>query len=165
MLKSFTKLRRHQAGDTLIEVVIATIIIGTILFTAYQLGSRAFALGQSARERSQAAQIIQSQAEGLRALRDGLGWVTFSSRVPAQNQTFHLNQGSGTWRFEGGADWDPALGDTSLPAGLYQLSVEPTNPQGANPRTFTISVKWVPFGGGPEETSTLYLHLSNPQPL
>src|SRR5687768_17366191 len=61
---------RREAGDTIIEVVIATVIMGVILFSAYGLSNQSVKQGVIARERSQAAQLAQEQAEGLRALRD-----------------------------------------------------------------------------------------------
>src|SRR5688500_16279828 len=75
------KTRLNQAGDTLIVVVLAIVILGSIVFSAYLLSSRAFSLGQSARERSQAAKLIQQQAEALRGLRDSLGWSGFRNRI------------------------------------------------------------------------------------
>src|SRR3989344_7835987 len=104
------KAKLNQRGETLIEVTIALIIIGLVLLSAYVLTTRAFQLGQSAKERSQAAQLLQEQAEGLRSIRDQSStWDAFRIRFQCQGGTidcddFHVEKdaATNTWKLVNG---------------------------------------------------------------
>ena len=61
---------RRQAGDTLIEVTLALTILALVLVSSMALATRAFRLGQAAKENTAAANLIQQQAESLRNYRD-----------------------------------------------------------------------------------------------
>ncbi len=178
MTKFFNKLRLlklSQRGDTLIEVTIATIIIGIILSSAYVLGNKAFQLGQLSKERSQAAQIMQSQAEGLRSLRDfGPDWATFQALFTTGELSsgFHLSKSSGQWQVVSGGNWDPSSDDSELPPGLYSLTITGQLTGASNPcdpavldscdtLEATITINWPSFGSGPTQTSSLYTHLTD----
>jgi Tfp pilus assembly protein PilV len=66
-------MRRHllnQAGDTLVEVAMAISILSVILVTAYSVANTSAETGLQARERTEATQLAQSQAELLRSWRD-----------------------------------------------------------------------------------------------
>lgn len=172
-LQSPASSLQNEHGDTLIEVILATIIIGTILFSAYTLVNKAFQLGQSARERSQAAQLLQQQAEGLRSLRDrAASFNNFRDNLAGQVgdlDEFHLERQSNKWDPASGGDWDPSAVDTELPSGLYEITIDAdfVGPSEATPFSqtdlmkATIAINWQRLGGGPDETSTLYLHLTD----
>jgi type II secretory pathway pseudopilin PulG len=57
---------RRQAGDTIVEVLIAIGIVGSLLVTAFQITARNTASMQNAQERGQATKLVQSQIEFLR---------------------------------------------------------------------------------------------------
>ncbi len=178
MREARIKKLQNQRGDTLIEVIIATVIIGVVLLSAYTLGSKAFQLGRSARERSQAIQLLQAQAEGLTALRNkAASWQSFCARLKTDTSNnldqFHLrSQGSPE-------QWQLASGDlvtnsgTPDASGLYTVSANAgfvgvgllTPGDYACHLTdkvhVTLQVVWNRFGGGPQETSTLYVRLAN----
>lgn len=114
------KISNNQRGDTLLEVVIAIVIMGTILFSAYALSTRAFRQGQSARERTQATQLLQQQAEALHSLRDtSANWAAFKSKITAvfSGPALSCNPAaasgnSGTFRLEqSGGKWIPMAGE------------------------------------------------------
>ncbi len=73
-------LNRNQSGDTLVEVAIAMAILGAVIATAYAVSNKAVQMGLTAKERVQAAQLQQYQAEALRSFRDNA-----------------LNDGATTW--------------------------------------------------------------------
>lgn len=148
----FSSPRLDQRGDTLIEIIMATVIAGAILTGAYGLSIQAFKLGQEGRERTQATQILQRQAEGLRSLRASMAWQDFRARIPSG--TFHIAQNPGNqWQINGGA----------LNAGIYRVaitgSISGTSP--AQVLQAQITITWPPLGGGPTNTSTLYTHLAD----
>ena len=160
-----TKLFRHSFidntqphGDTLIEVTIATIIIGMILFSAFTLGSRAFALGQQAKERSQAAQLMQSQAEGLEAIRDHTIFAEFYSEIALVNQGsgFHVevDQASNQWKLVSGP-YTP----TDYP--IYTITITGGLASAVAEFDAVIAATWQTYGGGPDSTSTLYFNLAD----
>jgi prepilin-type N-terminal cleavage/methylation domain-containing protein len=67
-IKSRTRLK--QRGDTLVEVLLSTVVLSIVLAGAYTLSNRATRINQQAYERTKVSNLIQEQAEFLRALRD-----------------------------------------------------------------------------------------------
>ena len=60
----------NHKGDTLVEVLLATVILSIVLAGAYTLSNRATRINQQAYERTQVSNLMQEQAEYLRAIRD-----------------------------------------------------------------------------------------------
>jgi prepilin-type N-terminal cleavage/methylation domain-containing protein len=165
---------KPQSGDTLVEVVIATIIIGVILASAYSLSTKAFQLGQSGKERSQAAQLMQEQAEALRSQRDSNStWSAFLARqssVTGSDQ-YYLRKGTG-WQV---TEVSGSVSRTAC-SGAYQPGTEPGSsvPQyyrlavtnlekSASRLRAKVMVCWQRLGGGPIEYTELYLNLVDQQ--
>jgi len=63
----------NNRGDTLVEVLLATVILSVVLAGAYGLTSRATRLNQSSFERTSASNLLQGQAELLRAAQSEQG--------------------------------------------------------------------------------------------
>jgi Tfp pilus assembly protein PilV len=61
---------QKQAGDTLVEVLLATVVLSIVLSSAYTLSNRATRINQQAFERTQISNLLQQQAEIVRAARD-----------------------------------------------------------------------------------------------
>jgi prepilin-type N-terminal cleavage/methylation domain-containing protein len=59
-------LRRSQAGDTLVEVMIALAIIGAVLGAAYATATRSLRVGRQAQERTEALKLVEGQLERLK---------------------------------------------------------------------------------------------------
>ena len=74
---------RAQRGDTLIEVTLALAILASVIASTTALAASAFRLGQNARQRTEAASLMQQASEMLRNQRDSAisqgpaGWGTF----------------------------------------------------------------------------------------
>jgi len=64
------KTKRRQAGDTIIEVMLATVIMSIVVMAAFALVNRASRINQVSSERSEATNAMQFQAEALRQSRD-----------------------------------------------------------------------------------------------
>lgn len=165
-----TKLLSRQKGDTLIEVVIATVIIGVILFSAYTLSTKAFQLGQSAKERSQATQVLQEQAEALRSLRDSGTWTNFQSSFATIPQSggyyvFYVEKvpagGVTKWEIKPATTdgFNPQVNNPDI-ASFYRVKILG---KFTTPELFTakVNINWDRLGSGPEETSELYLKLAD----
>lgn len=63
-----------RSGDTLIEVIFAFVILGTIIGIAFTGVISAHRSAVAAQERTQATFFAQFQAEALKNYRDSLGW-------------------------------------------------------------------------------------------
>lgn len=63
----WNKLRSHQKGDTIVEVLICIAILGFVLSASYTLTTRNQAVSQKSQERSQAVSLAESQLERLRS--------------------------------------------------------------------------------------------------
>lgn len=68
--KEEMKYKLTQSGDTLVEVLLATVILSAVLAASYTLSNRASKLNQQAFERTQVSNLMQQQAELARAARD-----------------------------------------------------------------------------------------------
>ena len=64
------KSRLNQSGDTLVEVLFATVIISIILAGAFSLSSRALRFNQTATERTEVVNKIREQIEVLSYIRE-----------------------------------------------------------------------------------------------
>lgn len=58
--------RLRQAGDTIVEVLIATAVLGVVLAGAYGVASRSLRAARQAQERGEALKLVESQIELLK---------------------------------------------------------------------------------------------------
>jgi Tfp pilus assembly protein PilV len=63
-------IKLNARGDTIVEVLIAIIVLSTVLVTAYALATRSLKENQQAQEHSQALKIAEGQLEALKAYYD-----------------------------------------------------------------------------------------------
>lgn len=166
---------RSERGDTLIEVVFAVAIMGSVLISTAALSSTAFRTGVSARERTQAANIAQGQAEALRNRRDVArdfcanagtceGWKKFRADIsmssPDTSSDFCLvEDGSGFWVYE----TNPSLCEQ----GQFSVWIEARQPVLSDPELidFDITVTWNDFADGPPATTTISTVLTSHDPV
>jgi len=96
---------RRQAGDTIIEVLLAIVIISVVIAGAYQATNSGLRIGQNAIERTQASQLTSAQAEALRTLRDlkdsnsqaATTWNSIVAKVTSTSPSANVcNSGGGT---------------------------------------------------------------------
>ena len=174
-----------QAGDTLVEVMIAIAIISSVISMSYATASRALRVGQQAQDRTEALKLVESQIETLKASAGTLPApvptiftvkeatdpdaesfcfnsgtnIIKNGRVPDQDfnlDAFTANSSSGA-AFVAGQVYD-----FSCAQGVgrrYKLSITRTDvTAGAAPTqsTFTIKARWERLGGGRDETVMYY---------
>jgi type II secretory pathway pseudopilin PulG len=99
--------RNSQSGDTLVEVLLSIIILGSVIVGAITIMNRGLSAGQTAVEHSQVRLSVNSQIEMLRKARDdyaadsssenGQTWQTLVAAIPASatlsyDQTCTKNQ-------------------------------------------------------------------------
>lgn len=68
----------NQKGDTLVEVLLGTVVLSIVLAGAYTLSNRATTINLASYDRSRASALAQRQAELIRSARDNYD-VTLSS--------------------------------------------------------------------------------------
>lgn len=134
MLKSMKRLTSHrrrlnQAGDTIVEVLIAIGVVGLMLTSAYAITNRSNRSLQDAQEHGQALKLVETQIELLRSagsLPNGIICFKTSDGTPTSTAT------------------DCALGSNGLPATkqpTYNLSI--THVDDANhPNVYAIKAVW-----------------------
>ncbi len=78
-------ITRRQSGDTIVEVLLATVVLSIVLAGAYTLSNKASRLNQQAFERTKISYLLQQQSELTRAARDAFtettpgNWGTITS--------------------------------------------------------------------------------------
>ena len=102
---SFLTRQAREAGDTIVEVLLAIVLISVVIAGAYQATNSGLRIGQNAIERTQASEIGSGQAEALRSIRDlkatnptmATLWTSISSKVTTNAPSPNVcNTGGGT---------------------------------------------------------------------
>lgn len=175
------KMTRSQAGDTIIEVMIALAIIGFTIALAYSITSRSLRIGRQAQERTEAVKLAESQIESLVALarNSALDSTTGSifhanyagvesfcvsgGTVVAQKppiQDFLSNPSAALQASPTGAPTGSQIYHASCLSGpdkRYRISVDRNdNSPASGMSTFNVRVRWERLGGGYDEVYFAY---------
>lgn len=158
-------IKLTQAGDTLVEVTIAMAIFGLVLASSFLLGMTAIRVGESAKERSQAAQIAQEQAEALRSFRDETAWGQFVGNpiLIAGNATaFNMTADSGSWLPDNSAQ--PYTATINGQPSIYKVAITTTAPVTSSSCEvdFNITVTWPGAGSQPPNQINFVDALTDP---
>ena len=127
-----------EAGDTIVEVLIAIVLISTILVAAYQMTNRNTAMIQDTQEHTVALKLAESQLETLQ-----------------QNVNIFPNNGSSLC-FVGA---DPSASDNlcdvkPVPGVVYHVSLKKSVTTGSI--VYTADVHWTGINGQNNNVSLLY---------
>lgn len=164
---------RKQRGDTLVEVTFAVVILSAVIVSAFFLAGRALRQQQSAKERTQAANIQQEQAEGLRNLRDNSGFSALRNalnepgnsylRLPKEpnapvvecsadsERKFYLELEGDEWAILNGIKQ----------SGFYETCIRVYRTSQLDKLQFEIVTAWDPQGGGSRNMTSLTTYLVN----
>lgn len=173
-------LIRKEAGDTLVEVALAMAILGAVIAAAYAVSNRAVRVGVQAKERNEAAQLQQYQAEALRNYRDNYGWTLFKTRMDSVKMTpasYGKTDPCGTDAATSVTDrfyftttgsalpkWEIRDHQVNTPSVYRQCIVArpvPDTDPNANKYRFDIHITWEPIGGGETNRSVLTTYLGD----
>lgn len=135
----------NQVGDTIVEVLIAIVIITSVLVAAYQTTSRNTNLTQDTQEHSQALKLAESQLEYLRQY-TGSG----SSFDPTQNDCFYR----GAPNTDTTNNTDPSQCNVQSAPGAAMFKVRLTRPTSTGP--FKADVTWQSIASHATADVTLY---------
>ena len=87
------ELSSNRSGFGVIEIIVATAIIGIVIFSVTQVGILAFRLSQLSAERTEAVFLMQDAGEAIRFFRDD-SWTTRIAALSAGTPYFLTFNGS-----------------------------------------------------------------------
>ena len=174
-------LKRDQSGDTLVEVLLATVVLSIVLAGAFSLSTRALRINQTATERTEVVNKMREQAEALSYVannRDSLAaeWQDIKN-ISSTNRTFYFKLFVDPSDIEGGGFEDPrggnfiqlftdegengasvdsygAKGDVDL----FDVWIEPRD--GTDYIDFVVNGRWLGIGDNKVQSSTSVLRIS-----
>lgn len=143
----FKKLRQEN-GDTIVEVLIAVMVVGMAITISYAVANRSLRISRQSQERSEAAKIASGQVEYLKALAKETG----SNNVFSKGTVFCVKS-DGTPTVNGAfAAYGSAIkeSDNSLSgypeacvSGEYHTAIQETSPN-----QFDVVTRWLGYGSG-----------------
>ena len=138
-----TTSRSKQAGDTIVEVILAVAIVSSVLTGAFVVTNRSSKAIRDSEEHAQALQFLQGQVEQLRSA------AVFPGRVPTIPNVAYC--------FKDGIVY-PANNTNCTLNQLYHLSfVTPTgNPGPPDTTTFNFAATWSSITGSNAEVDLFY---------
>lgn len=155
--------RLNQAGDTIVEVLIAVVVVGLAIGLGYGVASRSLKANQQSQERSEALKKVEGQLERLkkRAVTDANGSGVFSTNA-SQPSFCIVDTPTEQNRIEREATppanvSDDPLGNAYNAAcvdGRYHLSITPTI-NNADTKQFVVTARWFGIGGLNKEQTTV----------
>jgi len=140
---------RHQAGDTIVEVMIAVAVVSTLLAGAFIVTNRNTQAVRDSEEHAQALQLLQGQVELLRHAA-GISYTSSPKPLPASLSTgFCLDT---TAYYQPAATQAQCLLDN-----LYRVTISsPTSAPNVGTTTFNLTATWSALGGGSDEVFLSY---------
>lgn len=145
-----------QAGDTIVEVLIAIAALAAVLGGAYATVSRAQQATQSAQERAEATKQVESQLEALKSI------LLAGTKTQPATGAFCINNAlsdfvtiSPTNPFSNTLDNDtfPYTGECGNRGGHYNVAISFNS---ASNDTYTIMARWDRVGARREELKMYY---------
>lgn len=149
-------VKLHQAGDTIVEVLVAIAVISAVVGTAYAITNRSVQTNQSSQERGQATKEAETQLETLKSW---VGDPTKAAQVFAEEKfCFALNTSTSQMEIVSfpAPTPVPTNNNTDYPAecrkGFYNIGFlhEPST------ELFTIYITWDGPKGTRENLSMSY---------
>ena len=144
------KLQR-QAGDTIVEVLIATAVIGMVIAGAFVVSAQNTNNVRNAQEHSEALQLLQAQIEQLRAYSTNYTYATFTATIPSPTTTkFCFDDSNKPIQSK---DKDPSGNngtcyDTQFNRYHFMILEEPAVNAAPGNHQFDAKVQWDKLGGG-----------------
>ncbi len=149
MMRVVQRKSTEQRGDTIVEVLLAMAVVGLVLGSSFGIANRSLRIGQSARERTTALKIAESQIELMKSIKTtaqftsqiGDFCVTPNLPVTVVNVTDISDASNDCVQVNGDG------GD-----GLYTIRISPPVAGGAN--SYAVNVSWTRIGASTAVTGT-----------
>jgi type II secretory pathway pseudopilin PulG len=153
-----------QRGDTIIEVLLATVVISVVIAGAYTLTNRATRINQTAFERTIVTNYMQAQIEKARAARifssgdSGLWRDVLDKETSTAPDYSGCNPGSEAFYIDG----DTVMGFSGSPNfdGLYRIWLEAYAPT-TDYIDIHVRACWQGIGGEAEQRSALVMRMAS----
>ena len=152
--------RLNQTGDTIIEVMLALVVVGLVISLGYGVASRSLRVNRQAQERVEGLKKVESQVERLKSLaanadpNDVNG--VFRSGSYCINSVNVVVPISPTPPVSLAADPLNASDYGACVQGIYHISISPDNAGGGS-NQFRITARWFGLGqSGKQETTVKY---------
>lgn len=134
-------LCKSNKGDTIVEVLLAILVVGTVLGAAYVAANRYFNNVRQAQESSTALKIAEGQLEQIKSLsnepRQGVNPLATSSPFCA----------SGGNLIE--------AGNINCTDSIYEIKISRDKVSGEEWYTFTVDIYWYDINGGAKRNISL----------
>lgn len=134
-----------QAGDTIIEVLLAMSVVGLVIGGAFGLASRAARTGQAAQERTEALKLAESQLEFTKSYVKNVGSVNSTVGIT----DFCMNYAVGIPQPLISSDCNNRNFEGTA-TGLYTIAIN------ENADFYTVEVTWKRIGTGDDDRVVLY---------
>jgi Tfp pilus assembly protein PilV len=131
-------MKRSEAGDTIVEVMIAIVVISTVLSGAFLVSRTSLKHVRDSEEHSQALKLVQGQVE---LLRDVAAQVKESDAATAFPSSFCMSPAV------------VAATNAACTSGLYKLSVKSSD---AANHTYQATARWDSVSGGTAQVQLSY---------
>lgn len=138
--------RRAQAGQTLVEVMVALGVAVTIIVALVTATVSSMRNAQFAKLQAQATKLSQEALEKARAQRDQQGWATFKSGFV----DVRCLPSSGTWSSSGCTETDKI-------EGVFLRNVNFADVSGEEKKSVTVTTSWTDANGTHQSTLATYL--------
>jgi len=90
------KLRKNQTGDTIVEVLMAIVVVSVVLGAAYLSANQSLTSTRQSQERGEALQVAKEQVERLKSTATGPPPATITSAFCIDsNSAYQTNTGMG----------------------------------------------------------------------
>ena len=157
-LKILRHFRTRQGGDTIVEVMIAMVILAVVIGAAYATSTRSFQTGLNASYRDQALSYAGQQVELLKKIDSSGGIKTFTDdpTVPFCVNPADLSRKPAT---APGCSTPIGAPADVLPD-RYSVTVIYTGDSATQTKTFNVTVNWTSANNTPNQTK-LYFRTNN----
>lgn len=155
--------RLNQSGDTIVEVLLAIVVVSTILVGSFVSAQRSLRATRQSQERGEALKVAEAQIEQLRKAglnrQASLFDTTASNEFCVDNSGNRQNLGAAFPTSVGSDNFTayPAACKTSMGGATYNTAVIrsglPATP------TFVVHTRWDRYGGGGNEELTISYRL------
>lgn len=160
-------------GETIVEVLLATVILSVILAAAYTLSNRATRIGQSSIERTEAVNMVESMTEVLRGVSSvrGDAWNEIINDMQNTNAPSYADPNvcgptAGNTSFYLDIENVSNLEDESLVEvgeyedGLFQVWIEAYSPSSQSYIDFHVRACWEGISGASIERVVAVLRVN-----
>lgn len=135
----------NQVGDTIVEVMVALLVLGLSLAGAYSIASKSLKASRQAQEHGEALKLAESQLEVLKAQASGI--------TPSAIFTI-----AAPFCIAGNTPVDAASPQCKF-SNLYDVSIARTDLGDSNRYQFDVSITWPSAGESVNDTLSLHYRL------